>query len=435
MFSRFSEVTEFLYNQLPYFQNQGKSAIKPGLKNIQALCDLRGNPEKAFKSFHIAGTNGKGSSSHMIASILQEAGYKVGLYTSPHLKSFTERIKVNGKDISKKWVIDYVNTYSDAIKEINPSFFEWSVLMAFDYFRDKKVDYAIVEVGLGGRLDSTNIIQPEICLITNIGFDHMEILGDSLDKIAFEKAGIIKKDCPVSISEVREETRDVFMEKASQMGAPIKIAEENFEIISSKSERSYQKIIIRDNKREKNWKIELGLLGAYQAKNCRGILQLFDQLKEEKGIKISKKIILRGFKNVIKNTNLKGRWQKLGEKPLFIADTAHNLDGLEIVTRQLELNGGKNTFILFGVSKDKLKNELVDVLTKIPAEIILVGGKNPRLVGEKELKEFFEEKTGKKYQSFGNVREAIKKIRKKAGKKDIMIVTGSNFIVAEIKEL
>ncbi len=435
MFSSFSEVTEFLYNQLPYFQKQGQSAYKPGLKNIENLCELRGNPQNTYKTIHIAGTNGKGSSSHMVASILQESGYKVGLYTSPHLKSFTERIKINGKEVSKKWIINYVNTHLEKIHEIKPSFFEWAVVMAFDYFKENKVDYAVIEVGLGGRLDSTNIIQPEICLITNIGFDHVEILGDSLDKIAYEKAGIIKNEIPVCISEYNSETKPVFIAKAKQENAPIEFASDNFEIIQTKAAKKYQKIHIRKNETKKEFKIKLGLLGNYQAYNCRGVLALIEKFEKTQGIKIKKKDLLNGFKNVLLNTNFKGRWQELNHKPMIIADTAHNIDGIKILAKQIKFYPAKNKYILFGISRDKLKKEIIEQLEELESNIILIGGKNERLVPFGELQDFFNQITNKSYIGYPNVNLALKKVKKLANKKDLIIICGSNFIIAEINQL
>lgn len=432
MFSRFSEVTEFLYSQLPFFQNQGKIAIKPGLKNIQALCEIQGNPQNSFKTIHVAGTNGKGSSSHMIASILQEAGYKVGLYTSPHLKNFTERIKINGREVPKKWVINYVNKHIDILDKIKPSFFEWSVIMAFDYFKEKKVDYAIIEVGLGGRLDSTNIIHPEICLITNIGFDHTDILGNTLPQIAYEKAGIIKNQIPVCISEYHEKTLPVFKNKAAEENAPILFAQDQLLISNSVLKKDYQKIDLIELSTGKKISIQTDLLGQYQGNNVRGVFQLIKQFSQEKGIQISEEIILNGFKKVLINTNFKGRWQKLGENPWIYADTAHNSEGLKWVVNQINEWKAKGKYVIFGLAKDKLKPEIIKILKNLHAEIILVGGKNPRLVELNELASYFERGFERKFKKEKNPNLALKKLKEMTHPEDLIVVTGSNFIVAEI---
>ena len=327
-----------MFAQLPVYQHKGKVAFNEKLDNILKFSAHLKTPETKFKSIHVAGTNGKGSSSYMLASILQEAGYKVGLYTSPHLKDFRERISINGNKIGKKQVVSFINENNTFLLENKLSFFEMTVGMAFDYFAQKEVDIAIVEVGLGGRLDSTNIITPEVSLITNIGMDHLDMLGDTLDKIASEKAGIIKENVPVVISEYQEEIAETFKSLAKSKNAKIIFADQE---------------ILKDHKS--------ALLGNYQSKNIKGVIAV---LKELKNFKVKKKHIKRGLKKVVKNTGLLGRWQILNKKPMIVCDTAHNKEGLTYVIQQLEQQKCDQLHIVIGFVKDKDLDSILPLFPK-----------------------------------------------------------------------
>ena len=322
----YQETLNWMFSQLPMYQRQGKTAFKKDLTNILAFSKELEFPEKKFKSIHVGGTNGKGSTSHMIASVLQEAGYKVGLYTSPHLKNFTERIKINGEEVSRDFVIDFVERNKSFLEKQQLSFFEMTVGMAFDYFVSEKVDIAVVEVGLGGRLDSTNIITPEVSVITNIGLDHTQFLGETLPEIAFEKAGIIKPNVPVVIGERQQKVEHVFKEKAAIVNAELIFASDSAQNLKS------------------------DLLGDYQLKNIQTAVAAIHNLK---GFAVSAAQIEKGLLNVVKNTDLKGRWQILQEAPKVICDTAHNKEGLQITMHQLKKEKYKNLHIVLGVVSDK----------------------------------------------------------------------------------
>lgn len=400
----YTQTLDWMFAQLPIYQQKGASAFNGKLDNIKLLATTLGNPEKKFKSIHIAGTNGKGSSSHMLASILQETGYKVGLYTSPHLKDFRERIRINGKKIAKKTVVDFITNYKLFFAENKLSFFEMTVGMAFDYFAKEKVDIAIVEVGLGGRLDSTNIIVPEVSLITNIGLDHTNLLGNSLEEIAREKAGIIKQNVPVVISEHQTETAPVFKEIASKKAA---------------------KIIFAESIVDEKYKTDL--LGNYQQKNINGVIATLMELKK---FKVKEKHIVTGLRNVVKNTKLLGRWQQLDVHPTIIADTAHNKEGLTIVIGQLKQQQYNKLHIVLGFVKDK---NLGLVLHLFPKEAVyyFCCPKIERGLLVEELK-----KSATDFELRGNtytsVKEALKAAKKSSKKDDFIFVGGSTFVVAEI---
>ena len=323
----YKETLDWMFAQLPMYQQKGMTAYKDKLDNIVNFTEILGNPEKKFKSIHVAGTNGKGSSSHMLASILQEAGYNVGLYTSPHLKDFRERIKINGKPVPKKFVIEFIAKHRPFLEYHKLSFFEMTVGMAFDYFGNENIDIAIIEVGLGGRLDSTNIITPEVSLITNIGMDHTNILGDSLEKIAMEKAGIIKRNVPVVISERQPETEVIFTLIARQRRSKIVFSDE-LDIADYPSD----------------------LMGDYQRQNSKGVVACLKQLQ---GFEVKEKHIKKGLKNVVSNTGILGRWQILQSKPTVICDTAHNKEGLQQVLQQLKNQKHEKLHLVLGFVNDK----------------------------------------------------------------------------------
>ncbi len=392
-----------MFAQLPMYQKEGKTAFKKDLTNILAFSKELKFPEKQFKSVHVGGTNGKGSTSHMLASILQEAGYKVGLYTSPHLKSFTERIRVNGEEIPKRKVSSFIAKHKAFLEKQKLSFFEMTVGLAFDYFAAKKVDVAIIEVGLGGRLDSTNIITPELSVITNIGLDHTQFLGETLPEIAFEKAGIIKKNVPVVVGERQVETIKVFAEKAQETFSELFYASDSF--IDFKTD----------------------LLGDYQQKNVKTAVVAIEHLH---GFKVSEKHIKNGLLNVVKNTNLKGRWQILQEKPKVICDTAHNKEGLEIVLNQLKKETLKKVHIVLGMVSDKKIEAILPMFPK-NANYYFCKPNIPRGLSETILQEKAKE-FGLIGENYSSVKIALKNALLNANQQDIIYVGGSTFVVAEI---
>lgn len=402
----YQETVNWMFTQLPMYQKQGKTAFKKDLTNTLLLANHLNNPQHKFKSIHVAGTNGKGSSSHMLASVLQEAGYKVGLYTSPHLKDFRERIKINGVEVSKQFVIGFIRR-NKAFFEENPlSFFEMTVGMAFDYFAKQNVDIAVIEVGLGGRLDSTNIITPEVSLITNIGYDHTQFLGDTLPLIASEKAGIIKPNIPVVISETQDETQPVFKDIAKQNNSKLFFADQ----------------IINET-------YPTDLLGNYQKKNVKGVLKVLEIL-QQKNYKISKTNIKNGLLNTVKNTGLKGRWQVLQTNPKIICDTAHNKEGLSITMSQLQQEQFSNLHIVFGVVNDKDLSQIWNILPK-NATYYFCKPDVPRGLDQNILKAQFLDKefVGESYSS---VSKAIEVAKSKATSEDVIYVGGSTFVVAEV---
>lgn len=400
----YSETLDWMFRQLPMYQQKGKIAFNGKLDNIVLFAAHLDHPHTKFKSIHVAGTNGKGSSSHMLASILQEAGYKVGLYTSPHLKDFRERIRINGETVGKKFVTAFIASNMDFLKANRLSFFEMTVGMAFSYFAESEVDIAIIEVGLGGRLDSTNIIIPEVALITNIGYDHTDVLGHSLEKIALEKAGIIKPGVPVVISETQEEIQNVFEKVALERGSILEFADR-------KPRKLYQ----------------TDLLGDYQAKNTRGVVVAIDRLKN---FKVSERDIIAGFENVTRNTGLMGRWQTIGNRPKIICDTAHNKEGLTLVLEQLSRQEFETLHMVIGFVKEKDLTGVLPLLSQAAKYYFcspnVERGLAPGALREQAVK--FDLK-GKVYPSVG---EALKSAKNRASEGDLIFVGGSNFTVAEV---
>lgn len=420
----YEETIEYLYNSVPMFQKVGAVAYKEGLYNTIKLDEHFCHPHKNFKSIHIAGTNGKGSCSHTLASILQAAGYKVGLYTSPHLKDFRERIKVNGECVSEEYVIDFVENERHFFEPLHPSFFELTTAMAFKYFAESHVDIAVIEVGLGGRLDCTNIITPVLSIITNISFDHTQFLGDTLAKIATEKAGIIKDNVPVIIGEAVDETRPVFLEKAAENGSEIIFAEDDNEILSAElrpqggiayETKDYGKIIG-----------ELG--GLYQTKNASTILCALKKLSEI-GLRIDNEAITAGFANVCETTGLLGRWQKIKETPTVICDTGHNVGGWKYISRQLSMQKCEQMRIVFGMVDDK---DVSTVMSLLPKNAIYYFTKpdNKRALDVNTIMEI-----GKKYgltaKCFPNVKCAYQQALSESSSADFIFVGGSSYIVAD----
>jgi dihydrofolate synthase/folylpolyglutamate synthase len=399
----YKETLDWMFAQLPMYQKEGKTAFKKDLTNSIAFSKELRFPEQKFKSIHVGGTNGKGSTSHMLASILQEAGYKVGLYTSPHLKNFTERIRINGDEISKSKITSFIQKHKSFLEKQKLSFFEMTVGLAFDYFADENVDIAIIEVGLGGRLDSTNIITPEISTITNIGLDHTQFLGETLPEIAFEKAGIIKKNRPVVIGEKQPEVENVFKDKAKKMNAELFFASDSKEVYES------------------------DLLGDYQQKNTKTAVATIQQLND---FQVSKENIIDGLLNVVKNTNLKGRWQVLQEHPKVICDTAHNKEGLEIVLHQLQKEPFEKLHIVLGVVSDKKLEEVLPLFPK-SATYYFCKPNIPRGLPEDEL-QLKSKQFHLKGEKFSSVEKAYQSALLNANQEDTIYVGGSTFVVAEI---
>ena len=402
----YQDTIKWMFSQLPMYQNQGKSAYKVDLSNTILLAKHLDNPENQFKSIHVAGTNGKGSTSHMLASVLQEAGYKVGLYTSPHLKDYRERIKINGKEISKEYVIQFIKKNKSFLEKNSLSFFEMTVGLAFEYFANQKVDIAIIEVGLGGRLDSTNIITPEVSVITNIGLDHTQFLGNTLKSIAKEKGGVIKPYIPVVIGETQIETKDVFNEIADNIDSKIVFADKT-EIINYKSD----------------------LKGDYQDKNIKTVVSTINEI-QLKGFNISSQDIKNGLLNVVHNTRLLGRWQVLKHNPKVICDTAHNREGLKIVMNQLQNEEYNNLHIVFGVVNDKDLDSIIDLLPN-NAKYYLSKPNISRGLDVNILKQYFNDNSLVS-ESYNSVNEAYKMALKKANPEDVIYIGGSTFVVAEI---
>lgn len=427
---QYKEALDFLYSQLPMFSRVGAAAYKPGLDRTIALDNLFGNPHSRFRSIHVAGTNGKGSTSHMLAAVLQAHGYKTALYTSPHLVDFRERIRINGEMIPKEKVIEFTRKWKDCDSDINPSFFELTMTMAFDWFASENVDIAVIEVGMGGRLDSTNIITPALSVITNISFDHTQFLGSTLKEIAAEKAGIIKNGIPVVIGEASAETEDVFKNKAEESFAPLTLA--------------YNNPLISDIKENLSWgwdcvsksvgNFHLPLAGDYQKKNLNTVLNVIS-LFPSVGIDINKEDIINGLENVDKLTGLRGRWMRLSEKPLVICDTGHNQDGLRYNLSQLERIYSRRSDksklkMIIGFVADKDVDHILSLFPK-DAEYYLTNAAIPRALKVEELQSKCEI-AGIKGNAYRSVAEAYKAAISESSPDDVIYVGGSTFVVADL---
>lgn len=407
----YQETLKYLYEQVPMFQRVGGAAYKEGLDNTLTLDAHFGHPHHSFRTIHVAGTNGKGSVSHTLAAVLQSAGYKTGLYTSPHLVDFRERIRINGTPISKDYVVSFVEHERSFFEPLCPSFFELATAMAFKYFVDEQVDVAVIEVGLGGRLDCTNIITPDLSIITNISFDHVQFLGNTLTKIAGEKAGIIKKGIPVVIGETTPETKPVFMAKATEVGAPIYFAEEN--------------------NREDYPGVEYELKGIYQEKNKRTLFTALPLLKEA-GYHFDEENVREGFAHVVELTGLMGRWQKLHDHPTLVCDTGHNVGGITYVVEQLRQQSCHQLHIVIGMVNDK---DISGVLALLPKEAIyyFTQASVNRALPAKQLLHLATE-AGLKGKAYASVKNAVRAAMKKSLPEDFIFVGGSNFIVADLLE-
>ncbi len=423
------ESLQYLMERLPMFQRIGQQAFKKDLTNTMKLLAILDNPHQKFKSIHIAGTNGKGSSAHAIASVLQSAGYSTGLYTSPHLKSFTERIRINGEEVSESFVVEFVEVLRPHIEKIKPSFFEVTVAMAFQYFAEKQVDIAVIETGLGGRLDSTNVITPLLSLITSIGYDHVDILGDTLEQIAGEKAGIIKPEVPLVIGSTQRELYQVFANKAVELKSPVFYAE-GIRCNRTGSDQDYQYFQVTD--REGSYPIKSDLQAAYFEKNLPGILKSLEVL-QLLGFQLSNEQIQAGIAQLVKQTGLKGRWQILDRKPFIVADISHNIDGIAILLKQVSLSNHSKLHIVIGMVKDKDVHKVLELLPT-DATYYFTQASVPRSMNSDELQKLAED-MGLIGQYFVDVNDAIDAAKKNAEQDDFILITGSTFVVAEIEGL
>ncbi len=426
----YKETIEYLFGLLPMFQRIGAAAYKADIKNTISLLNFLGNPQNQFPSVHVAGTNGKGSSSHLIASILRESGLKVGLHTSPHLKDFRERLKINNQMCDEQFVVDFVNAHKHLIEEIQPSFFELAVAMAFVYFAQNKVDVAVVEVGMGGRLDSTNVLTPLVSLITNIGFDHTQFLGNSLEAIAAEKAGIIKSKVPVVISQTQNETEKVFKAKAEEMNAEIVFADKALDAVNVREEAEGLRLDVLQGGKLRFSDLLSPLGGSYQAKNVLGVISAIDTLNKTQGYSISDEVISRGIERLNENFPLLGRWQRLCEKPLTICDTGHNEDGLRHVIAQIGRQKYSTLRFVLGMVNDKDVDKVLDMLDK-NAIYYLCKADIPRGMPVEQLAQKAQA-AGLTYKQCGSVREALSQAQAEAAFDDLVFVGGSTYTVAEI---
>ncbi|RIV23499.1 bifunctional folylpolyglutamate synthase/dihydrofolate synthase [Fibrisoma montanum] len=425
----YSESLAYLYSRLPVFHRIGAKALKPGLANIERLSAALGNPHQLFRSIHVAGTNGKGSTSHMLASIYQSAGYRVGLYTSPHLKSFTERIRLNGTPIAEADVAEFVTTYQSLIEAVEPSFFEVTVAMAFDYFARQQVDLAVIEVGLGGRLDSTNIITPELSVITNISFDHQDVLGDTLPQIAGEKAGIIKPGVPVVISETQAETKSVFQTVADQQQARITFADQVYTVVDDGLVDGVRQVRVTSVTGQADAFV-LDLTGPYQVRNLPGVLGTVDQLQTQ--WPVGRDAVAAGLAAVVKQTGLQGRFQRLNERPIVLADTAHNQAGIQAVLTAVDSIPHRTVHLVIGMVADKDRSAVLRLLPS-SARYYFCQAQTPRSLPADVLQREAAE-LGLAGEAFIDVNEALDAAIRTATTDDLILITGSNYIIAELTD-
>lgn len=423
----YQQTLDYLFAKLPMFTRVGAIAFKKDLTNTIAFCKHLNHPEKKIKTIHVGGTNGKGSTSHMLAAILQQAGYKTGLYTSPHLKDFRERIKINGEMIAENEVVNFVSENQNFIEELSPSFFEATVALAFDYFAKQKVDIAVIEVGLGGRLDSTNVISPELSLITNIGYDHMNILGNTLIQIAGEKAGIIKPNTPVIIGEYQAEIAHVFKNKAKENNAELLFASEVWCNDESDINNGFREIVIHG--KENTYNLSLDLTGTYQIKNVKTVLSAIPELKN-KGFQIADSDIKSALSQVKKLTGLMGRWQTLQQNPLIICDTGHNEDGIKEVLKNIDATQHKKLHFVIGMVKDKEISKILNLLPKNASYYFC----RPDLERAKPAEELQQEANslGLNGKAYPNVLMAKNAAIDAANSDDLIFIGGSTFVVADL---
>lgn len=425
----YTQTLEFLFSSLPAYERTGDSGYKPGLERITSFCRHLGNPQRNFFTVHVAGTNGKGSVSHMIAAVLQQAGYRTGLFTSPHLKDFRERIRVDGEMIPKQKVVNFVDKHHDKMVELGLSFFEMTAALAFDYFAQSDVEVAVIETGLGGRLDATNIIVPMLSIITNIGLEHTALLGDTLQKIAAEKAGIIKKSIPVLIGEADPRYNEVIEQVAAANKSKVIYAEQVFRCEEARNEGDAQFFRLRRTRDDHQFDVRLDLQGSYQARNVVTASAAVDFLHEETPLTISRRAYLEGLRCAAANTALRGRWQKLADEPLTICDTGHNAPGIAYVAEQLKATPHEKLYCVMGFVRDK---DLAHILPLLPrdAHYIFTAARTERALPAEEL-------TAKaaiyglQGEAVADVQAAVARARELAGARDMIFIGGSTYVVAE----
>lgn len=430
----FQQTLAYLYEHLPMFQRIGSQAIRKDLTNIRLLCEFLNHPERKLRCLHVAGTNGKGSSSHLLAAILQAAGYKTGLYTSPHLKSFTERIRVQGQPVPESFVVEFVERVKPFIQIVKPSFFEISVGMAFEWFAQQKVDWAVIEVGVGGRLDSTNIINPVLSLITNIGMDHMDLLGDTLPQIAFEKAGIIKKGVPAVVSQTQPEVQHVFLKKASEERTSLVFADQYYHVSAQPSASAQIRWQVLRNGHIWMDDLQPGLSATYQQQNLPGVLMAMEILQHTGVLPALEPAHIRtGIEQVVALTGLKGRWQQLGEKPYIFCDVGHNEDGIREVLAQMKRYAFRHLHMVVGMVRDKDATAILQLLpsgaTYYFCRPEVPRGKEAHLLAEEA------DRFGLSGKVYGSVAQAIEAAKAAATPEDFVFIGGSTFVVAEIPDL
>ena len=428
----YSETIDFLFNQVTSFQQVGAAAYKPGLERVEEFCRLLGNPHNDYHTIHIAGTNGKGSTSHMMASVLQQAGYRVGLFTSPHLKDFRERVRVDGKMISEQEVVGFVERNMPEIKRLGLSFFEITAAMAFEHFALQDVEVAVIETGLGGRLDATNIITPLVSVITNIGLDHTDLLGSTLQAVAAEKAGIIKRGVPVVLGERSEEYDDVFVKRAEELDAPLYFAQQQCRVLEQGVADDMQRFVLQRDRDNAKFDVKLDLMGEYQYNNLITASAALDVLDKLTPLTISRRAYLEGLQSVSRSTSLAGRWQVLSAEPYMVCDTGHNAHGIKYVAKQLQglAERYSKLYCVVGFAKEKNLNEVLPLLPT-QAYYIFTQASSPRALPAVSLAEQAAE-FGLKGEVVSNVANAVAMAQEKATAKDAIFIGGSNFIVGEI---
>ena len=431
----YSQTIDFLFNQVTSFQQVGAAAYKPGLERVEEFCRLLGNPHNDYHTIHIAGTNGKGSTSHMMASVLQQAGYRVGLFTSPHLKDFRERVRVDGEMISEQEVVGFVERNLPEIKRLGLSFFEITAAMAFEHFALQDVEVAVIETGLGGRLDATNIITPLVSVITNIGLDHTDLLGSTLQAVAAEKAGIIKRGVPVVLGERSEEYNDIFVKRAEELNAPLYFAQEQCRVLEQGVADGMQRFVLQRDRDNAKFKVKLDLMGEYQYNNLITASAALDVLDKLTPLTISRRAYLEGLQSVSCSTSLAGRWQVLSAEPYMVCDTGHNAHGIKYVAKQLMglVEHYSKLYCVVGFAKEKSLDEVLPLLPAA-AYYIFTQASSPRALPAVSLAEQASE-FGLKGEVVTNVADAIALAQEKATAKDAIFIGGSNFIVGEIPQL
>lgn len=428
----YAQTIEYLFTTTPSFQQVGADAYKPGLERILSFCHHLGDPQKNYKTIHVAGTNGKGSVSHMLASVLQHSGYRVGLFTSPHLRDFRERMRVDGKMISEREVVDFVARHKDKMRELDLSFFEMTTAMAFDFFSASDVEVAVIETGLGGRLDATNVILPELCVVTNIGLEHTDLLGDTIEKVAAEKAGIIKPSVPIILGEADEQYNHVFEQRAAACGSRVIYAEQELKVVERRRERDFQHIVLHRERDAHRFEIDMDLVGEYQYHNVVTAAAAADYLDTSTQFTIPRRDFLEGMAEVAATTSLAGRWQRLADAPYTVCDTGHNAHGIKYVAEELQRLAPfyNRQICVIGFAKEKSIDDILPLLPRT-AYYIFTQASTPRALPAEAL--------ASKALAFGlegelspTVAEALARAREIATEQDMIFIGGSNFVVAEI---